>query len=194
MPYPDHLLGSDEQVVKHLHPHWQTLVAPIFLFMVTVGLGTYLVAMVPAGNMQHWLRGAIGILALIVLVRWVLTPMLRWKTTHYVITTNRVLIRTGVLNHVGRDIPLQRINDVAFEQTLLDRILGAGTVQVESAGETGQTELRNIPHSDEVQQVLNRLIDESSHRGYGYRYSDEPPDGRQTRPLGEGRWGRGEPG
>jgi uncharacterized membrane protein YdbT with pleckstrin-like domain len=185
VPYPDHLLASDEQVVKHLHPHWLTLVAPIVTFVAAVGLGSYLAAMVPAGSFQHWLRGAVGILVLIVLVWLVLAPVLRWKTTHYVITTHRVLLRTGVLNHVGRDIPLQRINDVAFEQTLLDRLIGAGTLQVESAGETGQTVLRNIPHSDDVQQLINRLVNEQSRRGYGYGYGYEPPpDDWRTRPLG----------
>lgn len=185
MPYPDRLLTSDEQVVKHLHPHWLTLVAPIFTFLVTVAIGSYLVAVVPAGSAQHWLRGAVGILVLLVLVWLVLAPVLRWKTTHYVITTHRVLIRTGVLSHVGRDIPLQRINDVAFEQTLLDRVIRAGTLQVESAGESGQTVLRNIPRSDEVQQVINRLIGEYPRRSYGYGYGNEsPPDDWRTRPLG----------
>ncbi|HSV66627.1 MAG TPA: PH domain-containing protein [Mycobacteriales bacterium] len=166
MPYPDHLLADDEQVVRHLHPHWLTLVIPVFAFLATVALGSFLVAVVPDSSVQGWLRLAIGVIVLIVLAWFVLAPLLRWKTTHYVVTTNRVLIRTGVLTHTGRDIPLNRINDVAFEQSLFDRIIGAGTLQVESAGETGQTVLRNIPHSDDVQQVINRLIDGHS-RGQG---------------------------
>lgn len=176
MPYPDRLLAEDEQVVKHLHPHWLTLVVPVFFFLVIVGLGTFAALVVPDGSSQQWLQLAIGVIGVVLLFWLVLIPFLRWKTTHYVITTHRVLIRTGVLNHVGRDINLQRINDVAFEQTLFDRLIGAGTLQVESAGESGQTVLKNIPHSDEVQQIINRLVEEYSQRTYGgQNYQDEDP-------------------
>jgi uncharacterized membrane protein YdbT with pleckstrin-like domain len=180
--FPDRQLANDEQVVRHLHPHWLTLVLPVFVFLLTVGLGGFLLAIVPAGSLQTWLRLAIGVVAAIVLIWFVLVPVLVWKTTHYVITTHRVLIRTGVLNHHGRDIPLQRINDVAFEQTLFDRIIGAGTLQVESAGETGQTVLKNIPHSDQVQQLINKLVNDLE-IGPRYGYDEPPDDPRHTRPL-----------
>jgi uncharacterized membrane protein YdbT with pleckstrin-like domain len=181
VPFPDRQLATDEEVVKHLHPHWLTLVIPVIVFLVTVAAGGFLLAIVPSGDMQKWIQLAIGVVGVIILIWFVLAPVLVWKTTHYVITNQRVLIRTGVLNHVGRDIPLQRINDVAFEQTLFDRIIGAGTLQVESAGETGQTVLKNIPHSDDVQQVINHLVNEAldPDRRYGY---DGPDDGR-TRPI-----------
>jgi uncharacterized membrane protein YdbT with pleckstrin-like domain len=184
--FPDRQLATDEEVVKHLHPHWLTLIIPVFVFLLTVGLGGFLLAIVPAGDMQQWLRLAIGVVGLIVLIWFVLAPVLVWKTTHYVITNQRVLIRTGVLNHTGRDIPMQRINDVAFEQTLLDRIIGAGTLQVESAGETGQTVLKNIPHSDKVQQTINHLVNEAISPDGRYGYGDPedwPEDEQRTRRL-----------
>jgi uncharacterized membrane protein YdbT with pleckstrin-like domain len=155
----------------------------VFVFIVTVGLAGFLIAIVPAGDLQQWIRLAIAVVGGIVLLWFVLSPVLVWKTTHYVITTQRVLIRKGVFHHTGRDIPMQRINDVAFEQSLFDRIIGAGTLQVESAGETGQTVLKNIPHSDQVQQLINRLVNnlEMGHHRHGY---DGPPDDSwETRPL-----------
>jgi len=181
--FPERQLAGDEQVVKHLHPHWLTLVFSVLVFVVTVGLAGFLIAMVPAGDLQRWIRLAIGVVAGIVLLWWVLKPVLVWKTTHYVITTQRVLIRTGVLRHTGRDIPMQRINDVAFEQTLFDRIIGAGTLQVESAGETGQTVLKNIPHSDQVQQLINRLVNELELGHHRHGYDGPPDDSWETRPL-----------
>src|SRR5262244_682219 len=94
--FPERQLAEDEQVVKHLHPHWLTLVLPVFVFLLTVGLAALLIYMVPAGDMQRWIQLAIAVVAAIVLVWFVLAPALVWKTTHYVITTQRVLIRTGV--------------------------------------------------------------------------------------------------
>lgn len=164
MAYPDQLLADDEKVVKHLHPHWVVLVPPVMIFVVTVAVGAYLAAIVPTGVVEKPLRIAIAAVVLIVVLWLVVGPLLSWRCTHYVITTHRVLIRAGILHHVGRDIPLQRINDVAFEQTLWERMIGAGSLTIESAGERGQETLRDIPHSDQIQQLLNRLIEEDQDR------------------------------
>jgi len=112
VPYPDSLLSPDEQVVQRMHPHWITLVVPALIFIVDAGLGAFLATIVPSGSAQAPLRWAIVAVCVIVLVWFVLIPLLRWRTTHYVVTTHRVLIRTGILSHSGHDIPLQRINDV----------------------------------------------------------------------------------
>ena len=87
-----------------------------------------------------------------------------WRTTHYVITTHRVLIRRGILRHTGRDIGLQRISDVGFSQSLLDRMVGAGTLTIESASEHGQETLTNVPNSDQQQQLMNQLIEQDGER------------------------------
>jgi uncharacterized membrane protein YdbT with pleckstrin-like domain len=159
VPYPDQLLADDEQVVKHLHPHWITLVLPTLAFLVTAAAAAFVAAIVPDGSLQMPLRIAIVAVAAIILIWLSFIPFLRWRTTHYVLTTHRVLIRVGILHHRGRDIAVTRINDVAFEQTIWERIIGAGTLQVESAGETGQEVLKNIPHAPAVQQLINRLIE-----------------------------------
>jgi uncharacterized membrane protein YdbT with pleckstrin-like domain len=164
MPYPDQLLADDEQVVQHLHPHWITLVRPVFFFLLLIGGGAFLAAIVPGGSLQEVLRIAIAAVAVAILIWLAFVPFLVWRTTRYVLTTHRVLIRTGILHHHGRDIALSRINDVSFERTLWDRIIGAGTLTVESAGESGQQVLRNVPRSDRVQQTINRLIEEDHDR------------------------------
>ena len=101
----------------------------------------------------------------LVLLSWLtFRPWIRWRTTHYVFTTHRVLIRRGVFTHVGRDIALQRINDVAFTQTLWERIVSAGTLIDRVGRRAGQEDLHDIPRSDDMQQLLNRLIEEDSDR------------------------------
>jgi uncharacterized membrane protein YdbT with pleckstrin-like domain len=157
--YPDSLLADDERVVKHLHPHWITLVWPIVLLIVIVALGSFLAAIVPGGSVQTPGRIAIGAVAVVALLVVVLVPYLRWRTTHYVLTTHRLMTRVGILNHTGRDIPLNRINNAMYEQSFFERIVNSGTLVVESAGEDGQQVFRNIPHADETQQLINRLVE-----------------------------------
>jgi uncharacterized membrane protein YdbT with pleckstrin-like domain len=159
VPYPDQQLADDEQVVKHLHPHWITLVLPTLGFLVTAAAASFLAAIVPSGSLQMPLRIAIAAVAVIILIWASFIPFLRWRTTHYVLTTHRVLIRVGILHHRGRDIAVNRINDVSFEQSLWERMIGAGTLMVESAGEAGQQVLKDIPHAPAVQQLINRLIE-----------------------------------
>lgn len=170
MAYPERVLAEDEKVVKHLHPHWITLVPPIAILLVTAGLGSFLAAIVPDGRAHTPLQIAIGVVGVVVIVWFVVVPFLRWRTTHYVITTHRVLIRTGILNHTGHDIQLQRINDVGFEQTFWERIIRAGSLSIESASEHGQETLADIPRADDIQQLLNRLVEaDSQRRGPNYR-------------------------
>jgi len=126
----------------------------------------------------------------------------RWLTTHYVVTTHRVLVRRGVLTKTGKDITLSKITDVSFQQTLLDRIIGAGSLHIESAGDSPDEDFRNIPHSNQVQQLINRLIDEDDLRrrthGRGAASSERAldedagayaPD--DTRAMPQGGAGRG---
>jgi uncharacterized membrane protein YdbT with pleckstrin-like domain len=118
----------------------------------------------------------------VMLVLLVAGPLLRWRTTHYVITTHRLLHRTGILSRTGRDIGLSRITDVSYRQTLWERVINSGTLTVETAGEGGATVFSAIPDSVGVQQLLNQLVEEDADRraresaGYFGRYSWEDPE------------------
>jgi uncharacterized membrane protein YdbT with pleckstrin-like domain len=164
VPYPDRLLGDDEEVVRHLHPHWLTLFRPVVWLLVIVGAASFGLAAIPAGTEQGLLRLLVLVVALVLLLVFVLVPVLRWRTTHYVITTHRLLFREGIMSRRGRDIGLSRITDVSYRQTLWERIINSGTLTIESAGEGGATVLRRIPDSEAVQQLLNHMVEEDADR------------------------------
>ena len=181
MAYPEKILANDEKVVEHLHPHWITLVPATLWLIVICAAGGAGIAYAPDGKTAH----KVVIIAIIVvgaaLLLWLsFSPWLAWRTTHYVITSHRVLIRRGIFRRTGRDIALSRISDVSFNQSLWDRMVGAGTLTIESAGEHGQENLTNIPRSDQQQQLINHLIEEDSgRRGYGGQpYPQGPPPGQ----------------
>ncbi|MGY1617802.1 PH domain-containing protein [Geodermatophilus sp. SYSU D00691] len=164
MPYPDKLLAEDEEVVRHLHPHWLTIFWPVVLFLLVVGAASFGTAAIPEGRQQGVWRLVIVGVALLLLLVLVVVPLLRWRTTHYVVTTHRLLFRQGILARHGRDIGLSRITDVSYRQTLWDRIINSGTLTIESAGDSGATVLKSIPDSDGVQQLLNHMIEEDADR------------------------------
>ena len=153
MPYPDELLGDDERVVLHKHPHWKMLVAPVLAFLVIVALGAYLAALVAGQSWAFYGWIALGVLGGTGVAWLTLAPLLRWRTTHFVLTTRRVLVREGVLSRSGIDIPIHRINSVQFRHTLIERILGCGTLSIESASDE-PLEFDDIPQVERVHSLL----------------------------------------
>jgi uncharacterized membrane protein YdbT with pleckstrin-like domain len=167
---PKRLLADDEEVVMALRPHWKEMVGPVLVLLVTSPVATYLATIVPEGSAQKWLRLAVLVVAVLVVLRFVIWPFLKWLTTSYIVTDRRIITRVGVVARTGRDMPISRVNDVTFSHSgLLERILGCGTLVVESAGERGQLVLRDVPHVEEVQRDVYKLAeaDEERRRGEG---------------------------
>jgi uncharacterized membrane protein YdbT with pleckstrin-like domain len=107
------------------------------------------------------------VLGLVVLLATVVGRVLRWATTHFVLTTERLIFRSGVVAKFGREIPLERINDVTFSQSLFERMIGAGDLLIESAGERGQETFSDIPHPDAVQQEIYRQMEANQAQAMG---------------------------
>ena len=165
---PKRLLGDDEEVVMALRPHWKELVWPIVVLLVVAFGAAFLAAKMPDGDAQKWLRLAVLVVALLVLLRFTVWPFLRWLTTSYVVTDRRIITRAGIVARHGRDMPLSRVNDVSFDHSgILERVLGCGTLVVESAGERGQLVLRDVPNVEEVQRDVYRLAEADEERRRG---------------------------
>jgi uncharacterized membrane protein YdbT with pleckstrin-like domain len=108
-----------------------------------------------------------NVVAVVVLIAWVglaLVPFLRWRFTMFVLTSDRLITRSGVLAKHSKEIPLERINDVAFSQSVLERALGAGDLMIESAGERGQTVISNVRKPEEMQLLIYKESEENSNR------------------------------
>lgn len=157
MAYPDDLLGADEEVIVHHHPHWKNLLGPVLMLLVVVAGGAYLASLIAGLSWRG--PGWIGLAVVCaVLLGWfTLTPLLRWRSTHFVVTTHRIMAREGVFSRSGIDIPMSRINSVRFRHGLLDRMVGAGTLIVESASDD-PLEFDDIPHVERVHSLLYREV------------------------------------
>jgi uncharacterized membrane protein YdbT with pleckstrin-like domain len=151
--YPDDLLVDDEQVVVHRHPHWKMLVLPVLALLLVVGVASFLAALVSAQAWAAWAWLGLAAAGLALVGRFTLYPVVRWRTTHFVVTDRRVLVREGVFTRHGMDIPSKRINSVQFRQGLLDRILGSGTLVIESDSDES-LEFDDVPGVRRVHAVL----------------------------------------
>jgi uncharacterized membrane protein YdbT with pleckstrin-like domain len=168
LAFPERLLSEDEELIYDLRPHWLTLVVPTLITLaVVVAVGAAWVVL-PAGDLQQPAQLAVGVLGVVVLLATVVGRVLRWATTHLVLTTERLIFRSGVVAKFGREIPLERINDVTFSQSLFERLIGAGDLLIESAGEQGQSRFSNIRDPEAVQLELYRQMEANDRRRAGY--------------------------
>ena len=157
MGFPDNVLASGERVERSLHPHWLTVLGPTLLGVVLRALALATVWVTPddsKGNTIQWV--AVAVLVLIALPL-VLVPFLRWLTSTYTLTDRRVITRHGIVTTTGHDLPLSRINNVTYERSLLDRLLGCGTLQFTTAAEAPVT-LPDVPDVERVHVIMTELL------------------------------------
>jgi len=157
--FPEDVLTIDEHVVLHLHPHWKALIRPIVVLVAAiaaVAAGFLLLPTGLTGTVALYVIAGLAFAAVCWLTIW---PILVWRSTHYLFTNERVVLQLGVLSRERRDIPLGRINDHSMNQHFFERLLGCGTLTIESAGERGQSVLTSIPDVQKVQTTLYDLVE-----------------------------------
>src|SRR4029450_12189208 len=149
-------------------PPWLPLVVPARIPRgVVVAVGAAWVV-VPAGELQQPAQLAVGVIGVLVLLFTVAGRGLRWSPTHFGLTTERLIFRSGLVAKFGREIPLERINDVTFSQSLFERPVGVGDLLIESAGEHGQSRFSNIRDPEAVQLEIYRQMEANDRRRAGF--------------------------
>jgi uncharacterized membrane protein YdbT with pleckstrin-like domain len=95
---------------------------------------------------------------------WVIVRYLKWSTTNFVITTHRLIFRSGVFAKHGVEIPLERVMNVNFGQSIFERIVGAGDLLIESGGKDGQQRFSDIRKPEQVQNLIHAQVESNSIR------------------------------
>jgi uncharacterized membrane protein YdbT with pleckstrin-like domain len=147
------LLNDGEEVALDLRPHWWYFSKHI---LSGIPLLLLLVLAWKVGNTFLW--WVWGVLALL-WAGWLGLQYLNWTFTHFVVTNSRVIFRTGVLAKHGVEIPMDRVANINFNQSIWERIIGAGDLEIESAGKDGQSKFDDVWHPDAVQQELYRQME-----------------------------------
>jgi uncharacterized membrane protein YdbT with pleckstrin-like domain len=165
MPYPRKLLNDNESVALDLHPHWWFFAkhAAALLVSVIVGIAA-----------KVWLDGDfervvvwIAIICIVVSAIALVARYIQWMTINFVITSDRIIYRSGVFAKRGIEIPLERVNNVIFHQSVIERLLNAGNLLIESGGETGQQRFTDVKEPDRVQALIHSQVDAKQSRRVG---------------------------
>ena len=139
-----------EEIVFDGHPSWRAILGFYvvgFLAAVAVGVLVGVLAGTTAGVAV--LLAALALLLLIGFVRRV--------QTHYVVTSQRLRIRRGILARHVQQTQIDRLQNVNTAQSLLERVLGVGTVDFDTAGtEDSDFAFRGIADPDAVVAAVDR--------------------------------------
>ena len=167
MPFPSKLLHRNEEIVLDLRPHAWFLFEPVVAVLGAVILGGVVIYFFGDDSGWFWttLKSIAGLIVLACLA-WVGLRYLEWRNINFVVTTDRLIYRSGVLAKRGIEIPLERVNTVFFRQGVFERLIGAGDLTIESAGEMGQQRFTDIRHPSEVQNEIYHQMEENENRKF----------------------------
>jgi len=172
MPYPSRLLNDYETVAVDLHPHWWYFAQPVAALIGSMLLGV-LVKIYADGTGTLRVAVVYFVIALIVAsMAWVVVRYLKWTTTSFVITSDRLIFRTGVVSKMGVEIPLERINTIHFSQKVFERLTGSGDLIIESGGEDGQQRFTDIRRPDQMQKAIHAQKEAHNRRRFAVSNGD----------------------
>jgi len=157
MALPRKFLNEDEELLAELRPHWIFLFGPLFT---SIGVWVAIIAIVIVWrNPPGWTNYPFLILALIPAL-WLLGRFVRWRSYDVALTSTRILVRQGILGRDTVQLRLQRITEVNIRQTLIERLLGTGSLVIDVQGEDDSMTLEYMRKPAVVQRVINSQINE----------------------------------
>jgi uncharacterized membrane protein YdbT with pleckstrin-like domain len=162
MPVSQIDLMPGENMILYSNPHWwyfwKEVAAAVVLIVLMI-----LLLVIDGGWLNSFLAWAIPI-AIVVLLAITAFSYIQWKTTKFAITDQRVAYQSGIVRRQGVSIPLNRVNNVNFNQTVIARALNNGVVTIESAGQTGDSVFENIPDPEKVRTLIFQQVEADEQR------------------------------
>lgn len=163
MPSSTTLLNDGEEIVLDLRPHWVFFLNGMLALFVVIVLGGMVLAWIDQPpDIVDWTLG----LAVLACLGWFGWTYARWATTHFVVTSDRLIYRHGVLAKRGIEIPLERINTIFFSQSIFERVVGSGSLVIESASETGRQQFSHVMRPSQIQHEIYRQMEGNENRKF----------------------------
>jgi uncharacterized membrane protein YdbT with pleckstrin-like domain len=141
-------LKKDEQLLLIIRQHWIKLVPSFFAWLVlTVAL-------------LVWLPTAVGFVIILLAAIFPAVEYINWKYNLWGVTNMRVVDESGFFTRYSKESPLDKINNVEYDQPILGRILGYGNVDIQTAAEMGETKYQLIHHPKLLKDTITHAQEE----------------------------------
>ncbi len=165
MPLPKDILNDNEELVLDLHPHWWFFANSVATAAGVLAVWVFVSSRID-GGFWDFIPKVSGWVFLVAIL-WVIWKYVQWRSTHFAVSNSRVIYQSGFIAKKGVEIPLERVNNVNFSQTVVERILGAGDLLIESGGQDGQQKFSDIRRPQEVKKVMLNQVEKRIDRRIG---------------------------
>ena len=151
-------LQKGEKILLFTYSSWTSLVLPTLATLVLIAAGVFIV--------WHFKQALGWLVALFGVVYWLLRYY-SWKVNIWVVTNFRVIDENGLLSHYAKESPLDKINNVSYDQTLAGRLFNYGHVEIQTAAEAGATDYYNVNHPRRLKDTITAAQAEYKNWQYG---------------------------
>jgi len=164
--FPPSLLDDNEDLVLDLRPHWIALIKPLAQ-TVAILAGVVLAWLLSPFQWGGWFYALTLAGGAALFIIFPAKPIITWATSHFVVTSDRVLRRSGWIAKEAMEISLENLSDVRFHQSISERLIGAGDLMMESAGRSGQELFHDVQNPERVQKVIFQMKERNAARQAG---------------------------
>lgn len=140
-------LKKDEKILLITRQHWIKLVLPIFIWLLVAALSI-------------WLLQTTGLIITLAVALYPLFEYLSWKNNLWCITSVRVVDESGFFTRYSKESPLDKINNVEYDQSIWGRLFGYGNVDIQTAAEMGETTYELIHHPKLLKDTITHAQEE----------------------------------
>jgi uncharacterized membrane protein YdbT with pleckstrin-like domain len=157
-----------EEVFYHGHPSWRSIlgfyIKGLILSIVIGAIVGVITRLADKSVKVVWVVVAVFVVFFIV----ILAGLLKRIATTYTITDKRLTIRTGILSKELHEARLERVQNVNYQQSVLERMLRVGTVTFDTAGEAGYNfSFAGVSSPHDIVQTVDKAIGEFQGRQPG---------------------------
>ncbi len=147
-------LQKGEKILLVTYSSWISLVLPFLLALAGL-VASYFIGFLKWG----WIAALAGVI-------YFMLHYYSWKVNIWVVTNFRVIDETGLLSHYAKESPLEKINNVSYDQSLAGRLFNYGHVEIQTAAETGATDYFNVNHPKRLKDTITTA--QSDHQNWQF--------------------------
>jgi len=144
-------LQKGEQTLLVTHHSWIKLIIPVVIGIVGIVISFWIDFL-----NWGWIAAVVGLLVIGI-------AYFDWSCDIWVVTNFRVIDETGLINHYAKESPLEKINNVSYDQNIWGRIFNHGNVIIQTAAEVGATEYKFVHGPKRLKDTITLAQSELEH-------------------------------
>jgi uncharacterized membrane protein YdbT with pleckstrin-like domain len=174
-------LREGERKIFETRAHWITVIKPFLVFLVAIVLMVLSFVLVKEqtvfSRFAHW---ACGVLVAVATLYFGYCEWFRRRDI-WAVTNLRVVDEQGIFKRYSKESPLDKINNLSYDQSLLGRMMNYGNVEIQTAAEEGATIYRKVAKPKKLKETIAHYRDEYGKELQQIHAGDEAPAAEQKK-------------